>query len=93
MYSGIPESLEVRAFAATQLPEHSSGKTWHGTPCEALQLRRAIHQQVCRLDLQTSDVHGVCRPKSTPLFSQKELDRLVFVRRHAERYAGNEFGA
>ena len=93
MYPQIPESLEVRRFAETQVQRTEFVKTWHGTAREALQLRRAIHRQVCQLLLESEDFHAACRPASTPLFNQHELDRLVFVKRIAERYAAEEFTA
>ena len=89
----IPESPEVRAFAATRALPAWFGKTWHGTAREALQLRHAIHRQVCELNLHSRDFQATCRPNSTPLFSQYELDRLVFVRRIAQRYQAEEFTA
>ena len=91
IYSQTPESPEVRAFAATHAPPPWSGKIWHGTAREALQLRRAIHRQVCELNLHCTEFQGVCRPNSTPLFSQRELDGLVFARRTAQRYVAEEF--
>jgi hypothetical protein len=35
----------------------------------------------------------VCRPVDTPIFTQLELDRLVFIKRTAARYTTGEFQA
>ena len=91
MYSTVPESVEVRAFAAATARMTPSPKTWHGTTREALRLRRAIHRQVCRAHMETTDFLGVCQPGYTPLFSQQQLDRLVFVRRNVDHYTRQEF--
>jgi hypothetical protein len=91
MYSTVPESVEVRAFAAAMAPTTPSAKTWHGTVREALRLRRAIHRQVCRPRMETTDFLGVCQPGYTPLFTQQQLDRLVFVLRNVDHYTRQEF--
>ncbi len=92
-YAHTPESPEVRAFAASRVFRPCFGKTWHGTRGEALQLRRAIHEQVCEASRQSGPVHPVCRPTQTPVFTQQELDHLVFIKRTAARYTTNEFQA
>ena len=56
-------------------------------------LRRAIHHQVCQEQSLDGEFQGICKPKLTPLFTQKELDRLVFVRRNADHYACGELAA
>ena len=91
LHSQTPESPEVREFALRQAPRSWFDKQWHGTAGEARQLRRAIHRQVCEADLPDRDLQGVCRPNATPLFSQHELDGLVFARRIAHRYSAEEF--
>jgi hypothetical protein len=92
-YAHTPESPEVRSFAALRAFPPSFGMTWHGTRREALQLRRAIHQQVCDATSESGPMHPVCRPTQTPVFTQQELDHLVFIKRTAARYTTAEFQA
>ena len=89
----IPESPEVRAFAASRSIQPRFGKMWHGTRGEAMQLRRAIHRHVCEVTVQAGRLHPLCRPAQTPVFTQRELDRLVFIKRTAARYITREFQA
>ena len=92
-YPHTPESPEVRSFAASRAFHPWFTKTWHGTRQEALQLRRAIHRQVCETIFRSGAFHPVCRPTQTGLFTQQELDRLIFVKRTVSRYITKEFEA
>jgi hypothetical protein len=89
----IPESPEVRAFAASRSIQPRFGKTWHGTRGEAMRLRRAIHRHVCETSVESGPLHPLCRPADTPIFTQRELDRLVYIKRTAARYTAREFQA